>query len=222
MGTCATICAVTEQGLRVDARQSGKIAAGLRPGELFQDSEFPPCDASLGYEEGKGFSFRGTPWRRATELFPSVVLFNAKGPSHSTVVQGDLADCWLISALAIINPVNLVVGSYPKQGLYEFRFFKEGQWRNVVVDDFLPVRPGPPPHRLRFGHSSIEGELWVCLLEKAYAKLHGSYQALCGGDISYALVDLSGGASEHVWVGSPTGQALAQKGWLLAKMRQCR
>jgi calpain-15 len=35
-------------------------------------------------------------------------------------------------------------------------------------------------------------ELWVLLLEKAYAKIHGGYKAIAGGLPHEALYDLSG------------------------------
>lgn len=39
-------------------------------------------------------------------------------------------------------------------------------------------------------------EFWLPIMEKAYAKLHGSYEAIESGSISDAMVDLTGEVSE--------------------------
>merc|ERR1712129_562026 len=51
-----------------------------------------------------------------------------------------------------------------------------------------------------FTWSCDEGEMWPCLLEKAYAKLHGSYWHLKGGNSMAAMVDLTGGFPERFLV----------------------
>lgn len=45
---------------------------------------------------------------------------------------------------------------------------------------------------LYFARSRTEGETWVPLIEKAYAKLHGDYASLDGGFANEGIEDLTG------------------------------
>jgi hypothetical protein len=96
----------------------------------------------------------------------------------SDAVQGALGDCWLISALSIVTQQPLLLHSLfaaadLRSGLYTLRLFHDGAWRLVTIDDYVPVSviDGETP---LFAHSRSRRELWVPLLEKAFAKLYGS------------------------------------------------
>jgi len=55
--------------------------------------------------------------------------------------------------------------------------------------------------RPTFCHARDPNEAWPVILEKAYAKLHGSYEALAGGVVHDALYDLTGGIPSFVDMG---------------------
>jgi len=59
------------------------------------------------------------------------------------------------------------------------RFFINGVPKIVVVDDYLPYRTDL--NSLAFARSKYQNEFWVSILEKAWAKLHGSYCMVEGG-----------------------------------------
>jgi len=55
-------------------------------------------------------------------------------------------------------------------------------------------------------------EMWVLLLEKAYAKLHGNYYTLRGGFASEGMIDLTGNPTECFDFNDPIAVEMIKKG----------
>ncbi|CAJ1455644.1 unnamed protein product [Effrenium voratum] len=115
------------------------------------------------------------------------------------VGQGVLGDCWLMAAFAALSEWPERVYSmfgldgnpcYGNEvGGYVIHHTKDGKWRYTVVDDYLIVRGvGPMFARNR----KNPAELWVSVLEKAWAKVHGGYKVLQVGRTHNAMTDLTG------------------------------
>lgn len=60
--------------------------------------------------------------------------------------------------------------------------------RYIHIDDSIPCNRAGQMH---YGHSGDLNEIWAVLVEKAYAKMHGCYENLTGGNIELALKDLT-------------------------------
>ncbi|KAJ9442418.1 Calpain-type cysteine protease DEK1 [Diplonema papillatum] len=176
-----------------DATAKACAEAGIK----FVDITFPPRDSSLKSENVKR-EIKMYPWKRpdtfleGTGLKPALFVGDIE---PNDIDQGALADCYLMGALSAVAEFERLVrscfesGQDPDLGLYRVSLCKNGWWQTVIVDDFLPCS-GPKPAFAR--NRDEPHELWVSLIEKAYAKVHGSFAAIMSGGAAPALGDLTG------------------------------
>ena len=132
----------------------------------------------------------------AKGLFPPQVFYKKIEPND--IKQGKLGDCWFMCALSSLaeRPELVerlfITKNYNEEGLYRIKICKNGDWQVVTVDDYFPCYPNGGPIFSR----AAGNELWVLLLEKAYAKLHGNYYTLRGGFANEGMMDLTGSPTD--------------------------
>lgn len=119
-------------------------------------------------------------WKRPSEVFfkERFELFDAV-IEPSDILQGALPNCYYLSALSSLAEYPdrvrslFITKAVNTAGIYVMRFCINGEFQEVVVDDLIPFDPelGKPAFSKCHGN-----ELWVTLLEKAWAKINGSYE----------------------------------------------
>ncbi|XP_068457274.1 calpain-2 catalytic subunit-like [Clinocottus analis] len=177
----------------------------VRRDRKFVDYSFPPNRQSLG--DLPDLSRRQeaqVEWLRPADILKaqnnsSDPVFCSKGASRFDFDQGTVGNCWFLAAissltfkkglLAQVVPLDQRFSDYA--GIFHFRFWRFGKWVDVVIDDHLPTLN----NQLLSVRSKIGNEFWAPLLEKAYAKVCGSYADMNGGLPSEACKDFTGGVS---------------------------
>jgi hypothetical protein len=135
---------------------------------------------------------------------------------------------WLSAVATIAHRRDLMdkicVARDEECGVYGFVFYRDGCWISTVVDDNLcltnpdfSVAMGSDMHdpsnsdmtkwrrlhqtgseALYFAACRDPNETWLPLLEKAYAKVHGDYNAIWGGWVGDGVEDLTGGVNSEM------------------------
>jgi hypothetical protein len=169
--------------------------------ENFRDDDFPANSRSLYFdplnppkgaipnESVKWFSISSGDVMDCT--YPE--FFRADNFS-CLIDQGALGDSYFVNALRLLSCQPkyisrlLVSQKFAAQGLYTFKFCKAGKWRYVHIDDRIPCRQSG---RVNYARNVQNNETFAMLLEKAYAKLHGCYEAISCGMIEKVVQDLT-------------------------------
>ncbi|KAA0152846.1 hypothetical protein FNF28_07006 [Cafeteria roenbergensis] len=207
-GTC-----VADEERRADLEYDHCLAHSMQANRPFSDPEFVPSAASLG--SGKTTTtmrVRASPtapvevrevpvlWLRPKEIGhrergEREWTLSHRQPAGSDVAQGTEGDCWLVSAMSVAAEGDghvahaLRSASAEGCGAVQIRLCLGGLWTVVTVDDLIPC---DALSRRPIFASGREQQLWPCFIEKAIAKVTGSYRALSGGQVSEGLRLMTG------------------------------
>ena len=169
-------------------------------GSIFTDELFQPLKKNLCpineignwdlpddvYEEDLN-NWETITWARVEKIFGSqnYQVFFEKIMKED-IIQGGLGDCYFLSAIAALCSYTQLIEKLfffkekSNEHCYGCYFRVNGIWKLVLIDDYIPCYGSWGKN---FAFSSTNGnELWVILLEKAWAKLNGSYARVIGGD----------------------------------------
>uniref|UniRef100_A0A3Q1GWG2 Calpain-A-like n=1 Tax=Acanthochromis polyacanthus TaxID=80966 RepID=A0A3Q1GWG2_9TELE len=171
------------------------------------DEMFPPDRRSIGQGILSPSEMKCVEWLRPGRIVsnPSFVV---DGVSRFDFGQGVVGNCWFLASIGALTFEDHIFGQVvPLEqtfdedycGLFHFRFWRFGRWVDVVIDDKLPTING----KLIFVRSKDPNEFWPALLEKAYAKVCGSYSDMNAGTPSEALVDFTGGVHICIQLSEP-------------------
>lgn len=132
-------------------------------GSPFFDTDFAPGVGSLAANPAKiPASFREIQWLRAADV------------NVTPTSIGMAATPWFTAASEDASPDNFVGDASGASGAYVVKCIgTDGEIREVVVDDLIPCIAGAPA----FSGRTVK----ALIVEKAYAKCFGSYEALLGG-----------------------------------------
>lgn len=150
------------------------------------------------------FSLGKTIAKPSISFCAATSLFNADFDPFD-VRFGAYPSEWIVSAVRILamglnSQANFLSEMFlphsDEIGFYAVKLMLNKTWVPVIVDDRLPVQHHSKWTNANRGvaaaHSFECSQLWVSVIEKAFAKVYGGYDKLSGGSLQHALVALTG------------------------------
>ncbi|CAI2386063.1 unnamed protein product [Moneuplotes crassus] len=165
------------------------------------DGDFPPQPSSLYSITNTKLSklelevWKSYVWKRPHEIFDGPFHLFSEGIDPCDIKQGILGNCYFLSALSALAEFPAEIKKIfqdkevSKNGIYKINFKLGGENRTVLIDDYIPF--DPKKNKPAFSQSK-GNELWVMLLEKAWAKVNGNYEKSIKGFVSEAFRALTG------------------------------
>mmetsp|Transcript_89015 Transcript_89015/g.154389 ORF Transcript_89015/g.154389 Transcript_89015/m.154389 type:complete len:381 (-) Transcript_89015:896-2038(-) len=162
------------------------------------DDDFPEDDSSCGAITVAGHLYkdvsRSYTWCSAKKVMKCVGGWDGCmwwNMSVNDIAQGAIGDCWFIAAIAgaAENPALLKLcfpgneGELDESDNYTVRLFDPDDGmaeKHIQINDHIPCTVNNGIYKPAFARPT-GNEIYVLLLEKALAKMLGSYAALVGG-----------------------------------------
>lgn len=130
-----------------------------------EQNETQFTDPDFQYDDQRNFGGIG---KKNYRRIPDDAKFIVNGIDTFDVSQGRLGNCWFLSSISALAQKTkfikrVLMPQYNNQpeamaaGIYRFRFYRMGEWMDVIIDDLLP----------RKHHAKVtDNEYWVPLVEK--------------------------------------------------------
>ena len=159
------------------------------------DSSGQPIDSKAYSEKAKNIKTNEIGFFRAKEIFQNDYNLFSDKIEMGDVQQGSLGDCYFLSSVASLCKFpNLIKRMFRQNtknedGFYEITLYIDGKRQIIIVDDYLPAfKKNKKPCYAQ----SNKNEIWVMLLEKAWAKVNGGYANIISGLPCEAMEFLTG------------------------------
>ena len=148
--------------------------------QKWTDPDFPPEQRSFGL----GRQTEKVVWQRIDKIIKQPRFVGGGSIDSQDILQGRIGDCYFLSAISGLAEKDYRIKAiFPnldmnKNGIYMARILHKGVFQEVVVDDYFPV--SKYDHHIMGANPAKGEEIWVMILEKCWAKLFGSYEAIDG------------------------------------------